>query len=280
MSQSQPMDGAATFNQMAADYDALIGGATRALFQHVLTLMNTIKPMDSSSVVLDNACGTCVVTAEILAQAPDVRLHAVDVAPNMVQLAKAKFGDRDNVRLAVMPGEQLDFPDDTFTHSVTNLGILFFESPAKGAREIYRTLQPGGVAAVTSWARLGNFEDAINPAQRAARPNEPVLHRLPIKPEWFDAEHAGQVMRDAGFEDVRVSTKQVRYGAATREALVSVIVRSGRQTFLKDYTEGELKVYEEALDQAMETKGARYTMPDGQPGWGVTMDGIVVVCCK
>ncbi|KAJ4168552.1 hypothetical protein NW754_010470 [Fusarium falciforme] len=34
---------------------------------------------------------------------------------------------------AVMPGEKLEFQDETFTHSITNLGILFFTDGDAGA---------------------------------------------------------------------------------------------------------------------------------------------------
>jgi ubiquinone/menaquinone biosynthesis C-methylase UbiE len=41
--------------------------------------------------------------------------------------------------------------DEMFTHSITCMGVFAFPDPVKGVREIYRTLQVGGTAVVTTW---------------------------------------------------------------------------------------------------------------------------------
>jgi SAM-dependent methyltransferase len=101
-----------------------------------------------------------------------------------------------------------------YWHSITNLGILFFSDPSKGAQEIYRTLKPGGTAIVTSWAHLGYLE-LINEAQRAVNPNN-ELYRVPIPREWYQGAPEGlleKTLRDGGFHDVKVHEKRVYYAA-------------------------------------------------------------------
>src|SRR5690606_8037008 len=125
-----------------------------------LPQLSTLSSPDAH--LLDNACGPGIVTEEIAKRcatkgAAFPTVSAVDAAQKMVDLGRKRFEGTEHaakVTFQQMPGEELDFPDGTFSHSVTNLGILFFADGDAGAREIYRTLKPGGVAVVTSWAGL------------------------------------------------------------------------------------------------------------------------------
>ncbi|GKU06277.1 ubiquinone menaquinone biosynthesis methyltransferase ubie [Fusarium langsethiae] len=137
------------FNKIADKYEAATGGATRQLAQHAISSIADLKLMTSQSKILDNACGTGIVTDIIVKLGIQPEIHAIDVAENMVNIARDRFSPHPNVHTAVMPGEELSFPDDTFTHSIVSLGIMYFTDPDKGAREIARTLHPDGVAVIT-----------------------------------------------------------------------------------------------------------------------------------
>lgn len=120
-----------------------------------------------------------------------------------------------------MPGEKLDFPDACFTHSITNLGLLFFGDAGAGAREIWRTLRPGGTALVTCWKCLG-YDAVIWEAQRAVRPDAQVF-RVPIPKRWFEAGWLEETLREGGFVDVEVSEKVVYYAAGSVEGLMESV---------------------------------------------------------
>ena len=110
--------------------------------------------------ILDNAYGPGIVTGEIRKNLPPSnipQIHAVDFSPRMIDELrhKAEFEKWTHVNAAVMDAENLTFEDDKFSHSITNFGIFLFLDPVKAAAEIYRTLQPGDVAVVTSWSKLG-----------------------------------------------------------------------------------------------------------------------------
>ncbi|KFY15740.1 hypothetical protein V491_05580 [Pseudogymnoascus sp. VKM F-3775] len=117
----------------------------------------------------------------------------------------------DRIQLAAMPAEKLTFPDATFSHSITNLGIFFFADAAQGAREIFRTLQPGGIAFLTVFAAFPHLE-LIRRAQAAIRPDEQPFS-IPVGPAWFEVAHIEGVLRDVGFEDVVVGETVGHYGA-------------------------------------------------------------------
>ncbi|KAF2186088.1 S-adenosyl-L-methionine-dependent methyltransferase, partial [Zopfia rhizophila CBS 207.26] len=133
------------FEQAADLYDKTTGGSTRDVAIRALDLLPAVAP---DSIVLDNACGTGVVTSEVLRREPTARVHAVDFAANMVEMARARFSGKSNVACAQMAGEALTFADCTFTHSITNFALHLFGDASKGAEHIYRTLKPGGAAVV------------------------------------------------------------------------------------------------------------------------------------
>ncbi|KAF5717574.1 ubiquinone menaquinone biosynthesis methyltransferase ubiE [Fusarium mundagurra] len=128
------------FNKTAEKYEAATGGATRELAHHAISSIAALKPLTSESKILDNVCGTGIVTDSILKSGIQPEIHAVDVAENMIRIARERFSSHPNVHTAVMRGEELSFPDDIFTHSITNLGLMYFTDASKGAREIARTL--------------------------------------------------------------------------------------------------------------------------------------------
>ncbi|OJJ63573.1 hypothetical protein ASPSYDRAFT_38147 [Aspergillus sydowii CBS 593.65] len=130
----------------------MTGGCTREVAQFLLTLEPKV---DASSIILDNACGTGIMTSEILGLFPNAkpRLFAADLAPSMItnfsNVARAKgwLNDaEDGLTISIMDAEDLTYPDNTFMHLYTNLGFLFFPQAEKAAAYMYCILKVGGTA--------------------------------------------------------------------------------------------------------------------------------------
>jgi ubiquinone/menaquinone biosynthesis C-methylase UbiE len=207
-------------------------------------------------------------------------LHLVDAAPGMVAIARDKFEGQQpnlNIHCATMPAERLDFPDESFTHSITNLGILFFTDADQGAKEIFRTLKPGGTAVVTSWQDLG-YLPLLHQAQQAVRPDA-LLINLPIKDVWFRPEHVREVLERAGFGEVEVSAARVHY-AGERAGDVSSLLSTQARSSLQDWSEEELGRFKDALDGLIEAAAEKFEKPDGSVAVGIPMVAIVAVCRK
>jgi ubiquinone/menaquinone biosynthesis C-methylase UbiE len=251
----------------AAKYDASTAGMSRELARHLLEIS---PPFSSNSHVLDNACGTGYVAQEVLlnrfaAGEASPNIACADGAPAMVDIARnscketitakkpASIGDvlsgKDNVTFDVMNGQDLHFPSDHFTHSITNLGILFFTDPAKGASEIYRTLKPGGTAIVTSWATLGHVT-VVQEAQKVFQPDAPLM-QFPILPEWYQASHLENILKGAGFPDVKVHEKTVHFAVETLDKLCSMLLAMYAQ-FCPAYKESESAEFMKHLRVAIE----------------------------
>ena len=54
-------------------------------------------PLNGNEVVLDAGCGSGRVTAELLARVPRGRVYGVDVAPSMVEHARATLEERATI---------------------------------------------------------------------------------------------------------------------------------------------------------------------------------------
>ncbi|OAQ70778.1 methyltransferase type 11 [Pochonia chlamydosporia 170] len=274
------------FDSGAAKYEHSTGACTRDVAKSLLQLP-ILQDFPAGSVLLDNACGTAIVAEEIILRCkrsgrPVPEIRAVDPAENMVAMAQQKIstlGAGGTCKVMAMPGEKLDFPNGSFTHSVTNMGILFFKDGAAGAKEIYRTLKPGSVAVVTSWSDLGYLKGVIQPAQKEARPND-VPFVLPISQDWFKPSHVKKVLEeDGGFKKVEIQEVVAHYGASSLAELQDMLLTIFTQLW-SNWSDEEKTTFKAAMAKRLEAVAEPYTKPSGEPGLGIRMKAIVAVCQK
>lgn len=196
------------FNTWSETYERNVGGSTRRVARFMLSCSPT---PDAGSIILDNACGSGQLAFEALelfpsSGSPRPKIHAVDIAPKMVELLKQKAGKAELpgsvLETGVMDAQDISFPDNTFTHSYMNFGIFFLPDGARGAAEIHRTLRPGGTAFVSSWEHLG-YVSHIRAAQKAVRPND-ELFQLPFPEEWCKEEKLRETLVAGGFAPEKI----------------------------------------------------------------------------
>ena len=174
--------------------------------------------------VLDVATGPGVLALDL---APRVaRVDAVDFSPAMLEQLEQRRRALgiENVFAQVADGQALPFPDGSFDVAFSMFGLMFFPDRARGFAELHRTLKPGGVAVVSSWAPVEQSPLMIHMfgALRAADPTRaaPQTNLLNLEnPEVFVRE-----LQQAGFRDVRVEPRtcsvEVRDPAELWAALV------------------------------------------------------------
>jgi ubiquinone/menaquinone biosynthesis C-methylase UbiE len=230
-----PKEALAHFNANASRYESSTGSCTRELARYLIDIS---PPLETTSHILDNACGPGIVAQEILykqyaaGKAPP-KISCVDGAATMSDLARAAVTsiiDANKARVPTdaemffdaMPGEELRFPDNHFTHSFTNHGIQFFKDGNKGASELYRTLQPGGSAVVTTWKELP-YVAPLQAAQKVVTPGAP-LFRVPIPEVWWQASHLKETLENGGFANVDVHEKIVHYAFESKSQLCDALV--------------------------------------------------------
>ena len=81
-------------NETAKQYELTTGGATLAVTRRVLSLYLEDNSLDGK-IILDNACGTGVVTKEILSRADDVTIQAADYSEAMIDALKESLSTSD-----------------------------------------------------------------------------------------------------------------------------------------------------------------------------------------
>ncbi|KAM0217119.1 hypothetical protein ACHAQD_007609 [Fusarium lateritium] len=277
MSSAAKLTATEHFNKTANKYEATTGGATRELAQHAISFIADLKPLTSESNILDNACGTGIVTDIILNSGIQPEIHAVDVAEKMASITRDRFSSHANVHVAVMPGEELSFPNDTFTHSITNLGLMYFTDASEGAREIARTLQPDGVAVITGWSIMGHIK-IIQEVQSQIRPNDTPF-KAPISDIWLDPEHTKAVLLGAGL-DVHTSIAiDVYLGEETADRVADLLTNGFGSKVFDSWSEEEKEKGAAVMKKLVRERAVAFTRPSGS-GVGIKATGTIFVARK
>lgn len=139
---------------------------------------------------------------------PAGHVIGIDLAPGMVQATAKDVEQRGlaNVEVRQMDAEQLDFPASSFDALVCGFGIMFFPHLTRGLTGFRRVLRPGGVLAVSTWAKPDpTFEweadmwRSYGIAER--RPERLMVQRLD------EASELAAALDAAGFRDTGVRSE-------------------------------------------------------------------------
>ncbi|KAL9115784.1 MAG: hypothetical protein Q9227_000152 [Pyrenula ochraceoflavens] len=248
------------FNTIATSYEKTTRGLTRNVATHFLRTLS--PPITSSSTIHDNASGPGIVTFEILRGFTPSRILATDIAPGMIDALKSNIPlhlpDSPTKQKLIEPhvrdAQDLQFPDAIFTHSLTCFGIFACPDPALAAREIHRTLRPGGVAVVTTWKYPGTM-DMIHRISEYIRPGKPVWS--PVSTDWYRAEKLPDTLVAGGFEreKLEVSTygqvmpadEEGEMGRDRTEEIVEIFRGEFFEMARQGWSEGEVGRWEEGV---------------------------------
>ncbi|KAF2113006.1 hypothetical protein BDV96DRAFT_148823 [Lophiotrema nucula] len=188
-----------------ATYESTGGKVTAQFAAHNLSLIDYIP---AGSLVHDNMAGSGTVARQILAANPtkDIKIYASDIdQPFLDSLSEDVKSKSWPIEISTENANKLSFSDEQFTHSITNIGI-FFTSDAglDGAKEIYRTLKPGGVAVVNCWEKVSWLFPILS-VHKALRGDTP----FPAPTiNWSDGQQLQKVMLEAGFKKENIKVEK------------------------------------------------------------------------
>jgi SAM-dependent methyltransferase len=181
--------------------------------------------------VLDVASGTGEPSLSIARRFDGrVTVLGVDAAPAMVDKAarKAAAEGLAGVSYRTMPAERLDVPSERFDRIVSRFGVMLFDDPVAGAREIWRALRPGGRVAIAVWGPIERLTSVftlwrllpgyLTPADR---PPEPRMTSLGA-PGALE-----RVLTDAGWTGVTIEPLTVTYRFENPVAFWNLTTESG-----------------------------------------------------
>eukprot|EP01121_Diplochlamys_sp_Union-15-3_P018320 TRINITY_DN6647_c0_g1_i1.p1 TRINITY_DN6647_c0_g1~~TRINITY_DN6647_c0_g1_i1.p1 ORF type:complete len:284 (-),score=45.01 TRINITY_DN6647_c0_g1_i1:35-886(-) len=182
----------------------------------ILLEQSGIENEKGKLVILDNACGTGVVTSllfKILDEKvkESIEITCGDLAPNMVAVVKEKVESQKlkGVHCQTVDAQNTGLPDNHYTHIFTNFGIMMMPNPTAALNECFRILKPGGVCAFTTWQYVGWFDEV-----RSALNDNPEFPPVPDievwmkslgNGDWHRVDFVKQVLSTHGFNDIKVN---------------------------------------------------------------------------
>lgn len=131
------------FHGKAVAYDRVAGRLMRRPFRRIAA--DLVRQLPPGAELLDVGTGPGRLLVEVARRRPDVRVTGVDLAPDMVEIARghlAEFGERATALVADV--RELPFPDGAFDVIVSTLSLHHWADPAAGAVELARVRRPGG----------------------------------------------------------------------------------------------------------------------------------------
>lgn len=180
--------------------------------------------------VLDVACGTgepALTLARRLGQ--HIELTAIDAAQGMVTAAarKAAREGLHQVKFACMPAEHITLPDASFDRVLCRFGVMLFENPVQGLKEMLRTLKPGGRFAYAVW-HTAETMPTMNWSYRAfekrvTEENRPPLHK--VTSLGGNGTFAA-ALREAGYREFDVREHTFHYSFASFDEFWNVVEAS------------------------------------------------------
>ncbi|CAF9940769.1 MAG: hypothetical protein HETSPECPRED_002633 [Heterodermia speciosa] len=276
---STAREGLEAFMAVIACYEHRVGHACRAVANHVPALLTDLP---QSPIILDNACGTGAVTDELLRALPSAKFYAADVVPPMVQVMKANVAasvtmQNSVVAVDIMDGQALQYQSNFFDVSVTNFGIFFFPDPILGAKEIYRTLKPGGFGVVTVWKDLG-FKPLLWEVQKRVKPINPMAELL-VMEAWSDGKLLEKTLKKGGFTTVELKEVTEGMWGVSTDDLKSVLLENFTALVSRNWSDEEKAKLPEVTAEVLKDMESEYCVQSGGRV-GVLMTAWIAVCKK
>jgi SAM-dependent methyltransferase len=146
--------------------------------------------------ILDVGCGAGWLSRILAERVPEGSVIGMDISDEMIRHAREKSTGHANLEYIVGQVASIPWEDNFFTHAVSVESAYYWPDPAKGIREIYRVLKPGGQAphGGQAWIDINYYRDNPHSQQWGKL--------LGIPTHWLSAEEWKKLFRDAGFDDV------------------------------------------------------------------------------
>lgn len=175
------------------------------VFQPFASVLADRLLQGSPSRILELAAGTGVLTREVLALAPEVRVTATDLNEAMVRYGRATVPE---ATWATADAMRLPFQDATLEVVACQFGAMFFPDRVAAFKEAGRVLAPGGRVTLSVWDALEthDFESVVTEAMRTFFPDDPPLFLAEVPHGCHDANQIVAALAAAGWASVVCDT--------------------------------------------------------------------------
>jgi SAM-dependent methyltransferase len=169
--------------------------------------------------LLDIGCGPGTITADLAALVPDGEVVAIDVAPGILEDARAEAGRRQLTNVVFEVGDvyQLAYASDSFDVVHAHQVLQHLSDPVAALREMRRVCRPGGVVAARDADYGGMFWYPAEPGVSEWQ----ELYRKVARVLGGEPDAGRRVLswaRQAGFTSVEASAGVWCYASAQDRA--------------------------------------------------------------
>jgi ubiquinone/menaquinone biosynthesis C-methylase UbiE len=214
---------AAFVGSVPPNYDRYLGPI---LFHQYADDLVVRVPVFQGVRVLEIACGTGIVTERLVRR---LRGHgtlvATDLNDAMIAHARARIAADPALEWRQADGTSLPFPDGAFDAAVCQFGLMFFPDKAKGVREAFRILRPGGTYLFNVWDRIERnaiARIAHDTFRRFFPEDPPQFYQTPFS--LHDAAAVRSLLHAAGFVDVdSVNVEKVGQSPSAAETAIGLV---------------------------------------------------------
>ena len=162
--------------------------------------------------VIELAAGTGIVSRKLRnALHPETPLLVTDLNPPMLEVAKRKFSEGENVDFAIANAMDLAFGDAEFDLMVCQFGVMFFPDKPASFREAARVLGPGGryVFNVFSAMEKNPYSQIAYGVPARFFPDDPPgFYKVPF--HYGNPDVVRKDLKAAGWQDVEHETIRLR----------------------------------------------------------------------
>ncbi len=182
------------------------GGLGPVLFQEYGRHLGQLVADNAPQSVLELASGTGISTRCLRDALPSAcALTASDLNAPMLEVARQKFSNTDNVSFEIVDACNIPFGEAAFDVVSCQFGVMFLPGKEASHREVLRTLKPNGAYLFSLWDSWGT-----NPFAQIA--HETTAHFFPDDPPGFykvpfhyhNDREIIDALQSAGFVDVTI----------------------------------------------------------------------------
>lgn len=259
------------FTLLAQNYPQHTGNSTRELFRSIL---EDLPPITNDSSIHDNASGpgtaASILIKKYCTSSSGPRILITDNVPAMIDVAKEDFKSYSTVSTEVLDSHKLSsIPSDTITHSILNFSIFTFQDPIQCLKEIHRTIQPGGTAAIITWKRFG-VSNVIHAAQKRVRPDLPVMKVPGV--EFMQEGYLAEKVKEVWGGQVQATEKMHLITGDKLQGVKEFMLGRFTGPARRGWTEAEVQRWPQALEEALQGELDTYN--------GLEMEAWVVLVKK